>query len=662
MFFVEIYDIMYLDCIGRDYTFLPEGDAMKKKIAVFASGWGDEYFREVVYGISEEAKQENIDVFVFVNFSIRVADTATNVSEFNMFTLPDLNDFDGVVLLANSFNLTKELEYFKEKIETLKIPFISVEYEFDHVASLVSDNYAGMYDLVKHVVEEHGARELVYIGGPEDHLENVDRLKAIQTVAAEHGFQVPQSNIKYGDWAKKSAISLTKEWVTENGRVPDAFLCGNDIMAMGVCEQLSDMNYEVPRDVMVTGYDCLRAGQEHHPKIASVGHKWEEMGATAVQMMKNLIEGNAQESRMLPTCFVPAKSCGCVGAYLQGELIQSARKSHGHEIDGIDADSHFRHIYLAVNKAENAQSLSDGLTSLLVGENQMEGRSFMLCLDPEFFHIEEGDLNLYENGYSEKVHVLSYIKDGKEQPHMVMGTKEAMFLTANESEKSDTYIFVPVFNESRTYGFAVLTSDLRIACRNQFYIWTRHVNQDLEQVRRNIKIADLTRKLTQLSVTDVLTGVYNRAGCEEIAYPLLLDWREKGGLGVVMLVDIDKMKIINDKYGHASGDLALRTVATVLKSVLSEDWIISRFGGDEFFVGGRLQDSNIDLEGLRNALEASLALEVKKRGIDFRLTISVGSTLVLPGDTLEVEKYLQMADKDMYDIKRAHHEAFDNEE
>ena len=88
---------------------------------------------------------------------------------------------------------------------------------------------------------------------------------------------------------------------------------------------------------------------------------------------------------------------------------------------------------------------------------------------------------------------------------------------------------VPILGDLRTYGFAVLTGDLRIACDNQFYIWTRHTSQYLEHVRRNITISDLTRKLTQMSVTDVLTGVYNRAGCEQIAFPMLEEWRARGG-------------------------------------------------------------------------------------------------------------------------------------
>ena len=182
---------------------------MKKKIAVFASGWGDEYFREVVYGVSEAAKKENIDTFAFVNFSIRGLDNLLNRCEFNLFTLPDLRDFDGVILMANSFNLPRELDYFSEKIKEYGIPTVSIEYEFENVPYLVSDNYSGMRDLAEHIVVHHGARNILYIGGPKEHPENADRLRALQDVARKQGFQVPEGNIKYGDWARKSAMRRT---------------------------------------------------------------------------------------------------------------------------------------------------------------------------------------------------------------------------------------------------------------------------------------------------------------------------------------------------------------------------------------------------------------------------------------------------------------------
>ncbi|MBQ8548814.1 MAG: GGDEF domain-containing protein [Lachnospiraceae bacterium] len=635
---------------------------MKRRIAVFASGWGDEYFRRVVFGISEAAKKENIDTFAFVNFSIRGLDALLNEGEFNIFTLPDLEDFDGVILLANSFNLTREVEYFTEKLRELKLPAISVEYEMENATALMSDNYAGMYDLVKHVIEEHGARELVYIGGPQAQAENVDRLMALHNAAKEKGFEIPDANIKYGNWERESGGEIVKEWMAEHGALPDAFLCANDMMAMGACEQLEVMGYNVPKDVIVTGFDCLREGQEFYPSIASVGHDWVEMGNVAFSMLMRKMKGDEPEPVTLAAKFVSATSCGCYRDDNSDNKNVTGRNTRKNEIDGLQADTHFRHIYLWIRKIDNAEDLSESLSDLFSKEHRMEGDDFMLCLDPEFFQIEEDDLNLYVTGYNDKMEIIGSILDGKPLPRTVKQRNEALHWLARQNKEPRLYTVVPILGDLRTYGFAVLTGDLRIALPNQFYIWTRHTSQYLEQVRRNLTISDLTRKLTQLSVTDVLTGVYNRAGCEQIAFPMLEEWRNRGGSGVIMLVDIDKMKMINDEYGHSDGDLALRTVASVLKSGLPEDWIVSRYGGDEFFVGGRLQGEESDLEKLRGSLESRLMKEVKKRDLKFPLSISIGTARMLPEDTIDITEYLQMADDDMYEIKQAHHKKMENKQ
>ena len=142
---------------------------MKRRIAVFAGGWGGEYFREVVLGIVAAAKQENADVFAFVNFSVPSDTITPNIGEFNIFTLPDLKDFDGVILMANSFNMLEEVEYLTNKIKKAGIPAVSIEYDIDGFVSVATDNYAGMYDLAKHVIKEHGGRDILFIGGPKEH-------------------------------------------------------------------------------------------------------------------------------------------------------------------------------------------------------------------------------------------------------------------------------------------------------------------------------------------------------------------------------------------------------------------------------------------------------------------------------------------------------------
>lgn len=636
---------------------------MKRRIAVFAGGWGGEYFREVVLGIVAAAKQENADVFAFVNFSVHADTIAPNIGEFNIFTLPDLKDFDGVILMANSFNMLEEVEYLTNKIKKAGIPAVSIEYDIDGFVSVATDNYAGMYDLAKHVIEEHGGRDILFIGGPKEHPESAERLRALTDAAAENGFIIPDENIKYADWSKDPAIQLVTGWMDKHGKLPDAVVCANDIMAMGICEHLMESGYNVPEDVIITGYDCLSDARSFHPTITTVNHEWGKMGETAMRMMAGLLKGENVENAMLKTTLVIGESCGCTGEdeYNDSKLHSKSLKQK-YEMDGLVMDSHFRHIYQAVRKVDGRDGLFYSLSYLFECEHAIEGEDFMLCLDPEFFHLEDNDLNLRSQGYSDKLDIICQLNKGISRPLSTMGQSEALFAVSEHKEETGLYMFVPIYSDTKTYGFAMLTGDLHIACGNQLYIWTRHMNQDLEQARRNITIAELTRKLTQLSVTDVLTGIYNRAGCEKLAFPMLEEWRQGGGTGVVMLVDIDKMKTINDNYGHAYGDLALCTVASVLRKELPSDWIVSRFGGDEFFIGGKILAADMDFNVLKDTLEKSLAEEVKRRGITFCLTVSIGIVLVKPEDRLDIEKYLQMADVEMYNEKKEHHRRIENAE
>lgn len=636
-----------------DGLILLRGCAMKKKVAVFTGGWSDEYLQEVIHGMETVAKQEAVDLFVFTNFTSSLVTGGSNDSEFNILKLPEFEDFDGVVMLGNSFNIPCEISYFKEKLMSSRVPAVSIEYKFDGVVSVFTNNYAGMHDLATHMIGEHGARNILFIGGPKEHMESAERLKALLDAANESGFELPDGNIKYGDWSKASAIACLQEWMQENEGLPDAVVCANDVMAMGVCDFLWENEYRVPEDVLVTGYDCLRSAQEYLPAIASVNHEWGPMGEAALQLLLKGIRGEEMEDIVLGTRFVAGGSCGCNCG--SDKEILAKRKKQKSPIDSLTADMHFRFIYLAVRKAEEIEDLSGGLSYCFAQQHMMEGEDFMLCLDPEFFRIVEGDTNLRTEGYSEQVEVVGAIRGGQWMPHRTMDRKEAMFYFAEEKKEPGVYIFLPVYSDNKTYGFAVQTCDLRVAGENQLYIWTRHINENMEQVRRNITIAELTKKLTALSVTDALTGVYNRAGCEKIAYPMLKNWKENGGTGIVMLIDVDKMKTINDKYGHENGDLALCTVTSVLKKVLPENWIISRFGGDEFFIGGCVPGGTVDLKALRYSLEKSLEQEVKERNIKFRLTISIGCVMIRPEDEVEIEEYLQLADDDMYAVKAIHH-------
>lgn len=93
-------------------------------------------------------------MFAFVNFTSADESNPDNIGERSIFTLPDLNEFDGAVLMANTINLECEREYLKREILKYKIPAVSFEYEMDGIPYLGTDTYWGVYHLVQHVMRE----------------------------------------------------------------------------------------------------------------------------------------------------------------------------------------------------------------------------------------------------------------------------------------------------------------------------------------------------------------------------------------------------------------------------------------------------------------------------------------------------------------------------
>lgn len=97
-------------------------------------------------------------------------------------------------------------------------------------------------------------------------------------------------------------------------------------------------------------------------------------------------------------------------------------------------------------------------------------------------------------------------------------------------------------------------------------------------------------RLIYLSQTDLMTGLYNRGSGEKIISDLL---KEKTG-GLLCLLDCDKFKVINDTYGHATGDKVIIAIAENLRKSCRENDVILRLGGDEFaiFMPGMLKKAS----------------------------------------------------------------------
>jgi diguanylate cyclase (GGDEF)-like protein len=159
----------------------------------------------------------------------------------------------------------------------------------------------------------------------------------------------------------------------------------------------------------------------------------------------------------------------------------------------------------------------------------------------------------------------------------------------------------------------------------------------------------------QLAMTDALTGVYNRRYFMRHFTRELKRTQRFGGEVALLLLDVDRFKLINDTYGHAVGDIVLKKLTKAIAKCLrrATDWC-ARLGGDEFAVvleGADAVEARVCAEKLRHAVANT---SIDTAGEYVRITVSVGVSCVVGpvrGPEMTVEGLLDQADKSLYASK-----------
>lgn len=176
-----------------------------------------------------------------------------------------------------------------------------------------------------------------------------------------------------------------------------------------------------------------------------------------------------------------------------------------------------------------------------------------------------------------------------------------------------------------------------------------------EQLRQKGEMENQQRALAEqlrtLSETDALTGVFNRRALEKAVRSILTGEEQCQSLGV-MIVDIDHFKSINDRFGHAMGDIALQKTAGLLRSALRKDDILARYGGEEFVVV--LQNvSHATATATADRLRRLIEAQTIDAQSGLSLTASFGVVWQEARAINSWDELIAIADDRLYEAKRA---------
>lgn len=210
--------------------------------------------------------------------------------------------------------------------------------------------------------------------------------------------------------------------------------------------------------------------------------------------------------------------------------------------------------------------------------------------------------------------------------------------------QTHSIIIVPLRSMDIDFGWLVVFSSRDIAQDTEI----NFLKLFAQQIELAITIADLFEAVKNQAVTDALTTLYNRRYFEESLNKEVTRAKRMNQPFTIISLDLDYLKQINDKYGHSYGDLAITTVAEVLKKNARSIDVAARIGGEEFNVLLPGVDSNGGLIAAERIRSAIASCKLDKIG---QITASIGVATFLDHSD-KIDELLEIADQAMYIAKR----------
>ncbi len=612
-----------------------------KKIAMITDGWKRMVTYAWVDGIMRRIGEleEDICVYQYNCYGNWRRDKKYNKGEYNIFRLPDLDQFDGVVLDCN-FTIDRERQQeLIAMLQKVKVPVISIGYAVDNCYYVGIDNTTPMKEMMHHLHEVHGCTRFLFAGGPKGNYENYSRMKAFKDYIGEYG--LVEQGIWFGDFEYSTGVQYMNRLAESAMPLPEAVVCVNDNIAAGICTRAEELGYRVPEDFIVTGFDNMEKAAYFYPQITTVDNDRGRIAAAIVDMFHDLWAGKQVESfHFVPTKCIFGESCGCPNngsvnyrEYIKGQIVYTTQSQTEDE----------RRVAMEGRMAE--------CTDFYGIFREMS--NYVTSLDSDGFYVVV-DKRLWEGIDEKKLPSRGYAKDQLVVAYASEGGRELFFTNLEElnehMEKAETctaYMHTPLHFQQYAIGYTIVKNARFLYYNPYFYDIQSGCMRALEAMFKQIQLEKINQRLEAVYNRDPMTGLYNRMAYAEMIGPAFQRYREDGVACCLAFFDVNCFKEINDSMGHEFGDTLLKRIAKILMDLQPEQGYAYRFGGDEFVVFFPHAT-----EEKAEAYKKEVLAEIELSGI----SVSVGVVVTNPEEDKSLDDYLAQADILMYEMKKAEKE------
>lgn len=607
---------------------------MKRKIIMLCSVWHEDYISGLLRGIKKRVDEEDLELHVFVSYDT-AGDSSFQKKEQEIFDVPELGEYDGILIASTSEGNKPLMERLIAEGKRLGKQILSIEKKFEDTPSTGVDNYREFYRLVEHMITEHGCKIMNYVGGPITNDENQERYRAFCDCLKQYGLAVEEQRVGHYKFMTEDGRQAYNTWKAQGLHLPDAVICANDNMAIGYCNAAIEDGYSVPEDFRITGFDNFDEGQFYTVSLSSINRNWERLGYDSLGKLVQFIEQTEPAADFYTDGnLVLNESCGCGlnKRNVKADLAHVYHKKKYVERMGLNQ----RMCRMQLCRCRTLKEMQEQLKWCL---DTINIHDVAFCLNSTLFEEEmAGD----KQGYDRFMHVCT--REFKAEMNRKRTLDPSELFT---DDSGHIYIYSSVYFGRDTYGYVVAPYRDDYMKNDRYRSFKEMVAIALESIRQREELNRMNMKLQQLYVQDPMTGLYNRFGYMNQAEKYLQSHENKIYL---IYADVDNLKTINDSYGHAVGDLAIRGVAQALNSVFGNDGICVRMGGDEFLVMDASKEE-AEVSAKEQAVSEYLEDYGKRISLPFVLHASMGH-ISSEGSEESLEILVKQADNKMYEMKQ----------
>lgn len=466
----------------------------RKKIAICVTSIHQRSVHRMMAELGSEAAKRGYDVQIFATLSDLYYHTENEQAQSRIFELIPYDEICALILFSETIKDDKLREKLAEHAKERGIPVFSHKQAMSGCYHFYYDSENALADILRHLIDTHHCKRINFISGLKGNEIAEGRTQVYRKVLEEYGYPVEEERIGYGDFWGEPAKAVTETFLTSGLPLPEAIVCANDSMAIGVTDYLAEKGIRVPKDIIVTGLGGIEARQYHLPLLTTALY---DPALSSIHFMDTLDQLMAKDTKVPMSVAISCKnvyteSCGCIEHDIHESEKHLMRTYQ--QLERERQYSHATHEFVnSINAEGTFSALTDGLPKYLWGPQVTE---YNLYLDATFAisgkwtekEITERQFVLFHQEKEQRSHVKKLLRyrEYNEQEENLYGT-------------SHQILTIPLNIEGNDYGIFSLNYQGEQINHECLYELIMTLNSALHSIHNQKDLLRVSRQLNELS-------------------------------------------------------------------------------------------------------------------------------------------------------------------